>query len=140
MHASTRAVLLVFASTTASAAAAGLRLRAPPASATAPWVTVGDDGVPKTVTPVLSTISGTPTVISGAPDALTASIVTQTTQGLVRTSTLSGSANAPAPTATAADGAGAFTVCHNKDGPRAPFCAPTEGTTLNPGTTYYGEF
>lgn len=41
------------------------------------------------------------------------------------------------PTATASDGAGSFQACQNKDGDNAPWCIPTEGTALYPGTTYY---
>ncbi|KAI2628078.1 hypothetical protein GGS26DRAFT_132476 [Hypomontagnella submonticulosa] len=99
-----------------------------------PWVTVNEDGKPSTVTPVLSTISGTPTVISGAPHDLTATVFTETNYGKISTST----GTAPIPTATGGDaGAGAFPVCHNKDGDHAPWCQPTEGTPLYPGTTYY---
>ncbi|KAI0121234.1 hypothetical protein BJ170DRAFT_152220 [Xylariales sp. AK1849] len=98
-----------------------------------PWVTVGDDGTPKTVTPVLTTISGTPTIISAAPIELTGTVFTETNYGEVTTST----GTAPAPTATASDGAGSFLSCSNKDGVNAPFCQPTEGENLYPGTTYY---
>ncbi|KAI0178979.1 hypothetical protein GGR52DRAFT_534316 [Hypoxylon sp. FL1284] len=98
-----------------------------------PWVTVDDEGKPSTVTPVLSTISGTPTVVSGAPHDLTATVFTQTNYGKVSTST----GTAPTPTPTAAGGAGSFQVCHNKNGENAPWCIPTEGTPLYIGTTYY---
>lgn len=98
-----------------------------------PWVTVGDDGKPKTVTPVLTTISGTPTVISGAPAQLTGTVFTETNYGQVTTST----GTAPIATATNTDGAGSFLVCSNKDGENAPWCAPSPGENLYPGTTYY---
>ncbi|KAI2622455.1 hypothetical protein GGR54DRAFT_64648 [Hypoxylon sp. NC1633] len=98
-----------------------------------PWVTVNEDGKPSTVTPVLSTISGSPTIISGAPHDLTATVFTETNYGKVSTST----GTAPIPTATDGDGAGSFPVCHNKDGDHVPWCLPTEGTPLYPGTTYY---
>ncbi|KAI4861114.1 hypothetical protein F4820DRAFT_81423 [Hypoxylon rubiginosum] len=98
-----------------------------------PWVTVNEDGKPSTVTPVLTTISGTPTIISGAPHELTATVFTETNYGKVSTST----GTAPMPTATASDGAGSFQVCHNKDGENVPWCIPTEGTPMYPGTTYY---
>ncbi|KAI5859561.1 hypothetical protein GGS23DRAFT_313162 [Durotheca rogersii] len=97
-----------------------------------PWVTIGEDGSPSTVTPVLSTVDGTPTVISGAPHDLTATVFTTTNYGKVSTST------GTAPLATPTGGqAGAFPVCHNKDGEFAPWCQPTDGTELFPGTTYY---
>ncbi|CAK7200816.1 hypothetical protein SEUCBS139899_003515 [Sporothrix eucalyptigena] len=83
------------------------------------WVSVGSDGVAKTITPVLTTISGTPTVISAEP----------TTSGTA-------SSSVP-PEATATSGAGSFPVCNNVDGYLAPFCAPSNGSTLNPGVTYY---
>ncbi|KAI1378868.1 hypothetical protein F4677DRAFT_443350 [Hypoxylon crocopeplum] len=98
-----------------------------------PWVTVNEDGKPSTVTPVLSTISGTPTVISGAPHDLTATVFTETNYGKVSTST----GSAPIPTATDSEGAGSFPVCQNKGGDHAPWCLPTEGTPLYPGITYY---
>ncbi|KAL7620199.1 hypothetical protein AAE478_009192 [Parahypoxylon ruwenzoriense] len=97
-----------------------------------PWVTVDEDGKPSTVTPILSTISGTPTVISGAPHDLTATVFTTTNYGLISTRT----GAAPIATATGSE-AGSFPVCHNKDGDFAPWCQPTEGTTLYPGVTYY---
>jgi hypothetical protein len=94
-----------------------------------PWITVGTDGT-HTITPVLTTLSGTPTIISPAP----AEEVTKTVGGTITTS------SAPFPTATETQGTGgAFPVCQNKDGPFAPFCNPTNGTTLNPGVTYYGK-
>ncbi|OTA57521.1 hypothetical protein K449DRAFT_138041 [Hypoxylon sp. EC38] len=101
-------------------------------SALEPWVTVNEDGKPSTVTPVLSTISGTPTIISGAPHDITATVFTETNYGKVSTST----GTAPIATATGGD-AGSFPVCHNKDGDNAPWCQPTEGTPLYPGITYY---
>ncbi|KAI2463171.1 hypothetical protein F4781DRAFT_437696 [Annulohypoxylon bovei var. microspora] len=101
-------------------------------SALEPWVTVDADGKPSTVTPVLTTISGTATVISGAPHDLTATVFTETNYGKVSTST----GTAPIATATGGD-AGSFQVCHNKDGDNAPWCQPTDGAPLYPGTTYY---
>lgn len=128
MHASTAAWLLLLGVATAMPA---LQARAP--DVTDPWVTVGDDGRPKTVTPVQTTIDGTPTVISAAPNAVTATVFTNTNHGDVRTTT----ATVPNPTPTATGGAGAFPVCHNKDGDNAPFCLPVVGAELNPGRTYY---
>ncbi|KAI8623208.1 hypothetical protein F5Y19DRAFT_481954 [Xylariaceae sp. FL1651] len=97
-----------------------------------PWVTVNEDGKPSTVTPVLTTISGTPTVISGAPHDITATVFTETNYGKVTTST----GSAPLPTATDKS-AGSFAVCQNEDGDLAPWCLPSAGTPLYPGTTYY---
>ncbi|KAI1100531.1 hypothetical protein F4804DRAFT_44531 [Jackrogersella minutella] len=103
-------------------------------SALALWVTVNDDGKPSTVTPILSTISGTPTIISGAPHDLTATVFTETNYGQISTST----GTAPMATATGGDaGAGSFPICHNKDGDNAPWCQPTDGAPMYPGTTYY---
>jgi hypothetical protein len=85
------------------------------------------------VTPVQTTVDGTPTVISAAPNAVTATVFTTTSQGDVRTTT--GTVPNPGPTATG--GAGAFPVCRNKDGEHAPFCLPLAAAELHPGTTYY---
>ncbi|CAK7262935.1 hypothetical protein SEPCBS119000_000228 [Sporothrix epigloea] len=83
------------------------------------WVSVGSDGVAKTITPVLTTVSNTPTVISAEP-----------------TTSNTASSSAP-PAATATNGAGSFPVCSNADGDFAPFCAPSNGSSLLPGATYY---
>ncbi|KAI0450552.1 hypothetical protein F5B21DRAFT_490468 [Xylaria acuta] len=101
-------------------------------TALAPWVTVNDDGKASTVTPVLTTISGTPTVLSGAPHDITATVFTYTSYGKVVTST----GSAPAPTATGKN-AGSFAVCDNMDGEFAPWCKPDGETPLYIGTTYY---
>jgi hypothetical protein len=129
MYASTAAFWLLLGVT--SAVPAAVQPRAP--DATDLWVTVDEDGRPKTVTPVATTTDGTPTVISAAPNAVTATVSTTTNQGDVRTST----GTVPNPTPTATGGAGAFPVCHNKDGINAPFCLPVAGAELNPGNTYY---
>ncbi|KAL1898584.1 hypothetical protein Sste5346_003488 [Sporothrix stenoceras] len=90
-----------------------------PLAPTDAWVSVGSDGTAKTITPLLTTISGTPTVLSAKP-------------------TVSGTASSTEqPEATATSGAGSFPVCNNVDGDLAPFCAPSNGSTLNPGITYY---
>lgn len=128
MYASKVAWLLVLGVATAMPA-----LQAPAPDATDAWVTVGEDGTPKTVTPVQATISGTPTVISAPPNAVTATVFTSTVQGELKTTT----GTVPNPTPTATNGAGAFPVCNNKDGDYAPFCLPLGGATLNPGKTYY---
>ncbi|KAI0466225.1 hypothetical protein F4859DRAFT_519248 [Xylaria cf. heliscus] len=104
----------------------------PTDAALEPWVTVNDDGQASTVTPVLSTIDGTPTVISGAPHDVTATVFTYTSYGKVITST----GEAPGPTATG-QSAGSFAVCDNMDGEFAPWCKPDGGTPLYVGTTYY---
>lgn len=112
---------------------ADVQPRAP--DATDLWVTVDEAGQPKTVTPVQTTIDGTPTVLSAAPNAVTATVFTATNQGDVRTTT----GTVPNPTPTATGGAGAFPVCHNKDGENAPFCLPVVAAELNPGKTYYSQ-
>ncbi|KAI8944543.1 hypothetical protein F4801DRAFT_585317 [Xylaria longipes] len=104
----------------------------PTDAALEPWVTVNPDGQASTVTPVLTTIDGTPTVMSGAPHDLTATVFTYTSYGKVITST----GSAPAPTATGKS-AGSFAVCDNMDGEFAPWCKPDGETPLYIGTTYY---
>ncbi|KAJ9132967.1 hypothetical protein NKR23_g11045 [Pleurostoma richardsiae] len=108
-------------------------LRRSQASPTDVWVSVDDDGQPKTITPVVSTVSGTTTIISGAPHDVTATVFTRTSAGDVRTST----GSAPVPTATDKAGGGAFPLCYNTEGVNAPFCEPGTNATLHPGTTYY---
>ncbi|KAI1850920.1 hypothetical protein JX265_007245 [Neoarthrinium moseri] len=117
----------------AAAAVPNVKARATDAESLTPWVTVGDNGTPVTITPVQTTIDGTATVISGAPHDLTGTVFTQTSYGEITTST----GTAPAPTATAADGSGSFLKCNNKDGANAPWCRPDEGAIMYPGTTYY---
>ncbi|KLU88721.1 hypothetical protein MAPG_07706 [Magnaporthiopsis poae ATCC 64411] len=99
------------------------------------WVSVDDSGVPKTITPVISTVSGTPTAVSDAPPfKLTATVRTKIIHGYVTTST---GLSLPTADANSKNGAGAFPICHHKAGLGAPFCFPTPGSTLHPGTTYY---
>ncbi|UKZ75495.1 hypothetical protein TrVFT333_003181 [Trichoderma virens FT-333] len=110
---------------------ANLRPRADP---TAPWVTVGDEGTPvKTVTPKMTTISGTPTLVDVAPHDITASAYTWTSWGEIFTST----GRPPNPTATSSNNDGVFSRCYNKDGEDAPFCTPYKNSTLTTGNTYY---
>ncbi|KAI1424909.1 hypothetical protein F5Y12DRAFT_714775 [Xylaria sp. FL1777] len=97
-----------------------------------PWVTVSEDGTPSTVTPVLSLISGTPTIVSGAPHDITATVFTYTSYAKVITST----GAPPAPTATS-ESAGSFGLCSNLDGDLAPWCYPVLNSTLYVGTTYF---
>lgn len=96
-----------------------------------PWVAVDDDGDASTVTPISSTVSGTPTVVSAAPADVTGSVVTISYYDSAVTSS-----GTPYPTPTG-DVSGEFAVCSNKDGDRAPWCFPTEGAMLVPGKTYY---
>ncbi|KAI0393750.1 hypothetical protein F5Y17DRAFT_431237 [Xylariaceae sp. FL0594] len=100
-----------------------------------PWVTVNADGEPATITPVLSTISGTPTIISGAPHDLTAEVFTYTSYGKVITTT--SSAPLATPTGTGDNQAGAFSRCHNLDGANAPWCLPKIDEPLYVGRRYY---
>ncbi|KUI54623.1 hypothetical protein VP1G_02016 [Cytospora mali] len=108
-----------------------LEARAPAATDNV-WVTVDTSGTPVTVTPVVSVVDGATTTISAVPNDLTATVITRTKYAEVTTST--GSA---APTATNANGAGSFLVCNNADGVYAPFCQPTQNSSLYTGTTYY---
>ncbi|KAL2263553.1 hypothetical protein VTK26DRAFT_6289 [Humicola hyalothermophila] len=97
-----------------------------------PWVTVDEDGHPKTVTPVLTTIHGTPTVINAAPHDVTATVSMGHQAGEMVTST----GNA-APRPTNKNGAGAFAVCHNTDGEHKPFCLPKNNDVYHPDSTHY---
>ncbi|KAL8417836.1 hypothetical protein RB594_001452 [Gaeumannomyces avenae] len=97
------------------------------------WVSVDDSGVPKTITPVMSTVSGTPTAVSdAAPFEITATVRRTIIHGYVTTST-----GRSLPTADANSKAGAFPICHNKAGSGAPFCFPSPGSQVHPETTYY---
>ncbi|KAL7943148.1 hypothetical protein V8C42DRAFT_329836 [Trichoderma barbatum] len=110
---------------------ANIQRRADP---TAPWVTVGDEGTPvKTVTPKMTTISGTPTLVDVAPHDITATVYTWTNWGEITTST----GRPPNPTALSSDKVGVFSRCYNKDGEDAPFCTPYKNSTLLTGSTYY---
>lgn len=95
------------------------------------WVTVDANGDARTITP---SVSGTKTV-SGAPEYVTQTSVyaLTTADGMVQTTT----DIAPAATATASSGAGAFFQCRNYHGSDAPFCQPRRGSVLRPGNTYY---
>ncbi|CAJ2499664.1 Uu.00g025170.m01.CDS01 [Anthostomella pinea] len=130
--ASVAAATLLLSSASASAVPNGPLSPRETDSALAPWVTVGDDGKPSTVTPVLSTVDGTTTIVSGAPHDLTATVFTTTSYGKVETST----GTAPLATATGGE-AGSFPICHNLDGDDAPWCQPTDAQQLFVGTTYY---
>lgn len=109
---------------------------APRANPTDQWVSIDTSGHPSTVTPLATTIDGTPTVLNAAPYDATGLVFTTTNNGEVLTST-----GSPVAAATAASGAGAFLECHNVyGGPMAPFCLPSNNQTLYPGKTYYGWF
>ncbi|KAI0020057.1 hypothetical protein F4780DRAFT_386442 [Xylariomycetidae sp. FL0641] len=102
--------------------------------ALAPWVTVDPDGKPSTITPQLTTVDGSTSIIDGAPHDITASLYTSTSLGKITTST----GEAPLPTATnTKNPAGSFPSCYNLDGDHAPWCSPSEGDTLYPGKSYY---
>ena len=88
-----------------------------------PWVTVDEDGQPKTVTPVLTTIHGTPTVINAPPPDVTESVVQST--------------DAAQPHPTKGKGGAAFAACHNTDGKYKPFCLPKENDVYYPDSTHY---
>ncbi|KAM4058112.1 hypothetical protein HRG_010934 [Hirsutella rhossiliensis] len=102
---------------------------------TAPWVSVNDEGQPvKTVTPSVATVSGTPSVVDGAPHDLTASVYSWTSYGLITTST----GAPPNPTATkASTPEGAFSRCFNQKDDFAPFCRPLYNSTLLTSNTFY---
>ncbi|QUC21464.1 uncharacterized protein UV8b_05707 [Ustilaginoidea virens] len=101
----------------------------------APWVTVNDEGNPvTTLTPAVSSVSGTPSPVDAAPHDLTASLYTVTNYGHVYTST----GLPPNPTATnAKTNEGSFSRCFNQRGAYAPFCRPTHNSTIYTGRTYY---
>jgi hypothetical protein len=96
-----------------------------------PWVSVGGFGEVYTITPVVTTISGTPTTLSAVPDSLT-KIGTYTLSPDGATSTYTG---LPPAITAAGSGAGAFLPCQSGD---TPFCQPHEGALLNVGGTYFG--
>ncbi|KAK4241560.1 hypothetical protein C8A03DRAFT_30284 [Achaetomium macrosporum] len=96
------------------------------------WVTVDESGIPKTITPVLTTISGTPTLLSAAPYDVTATVWTKHPYGDLTTSTGPGQ-----PKATNDKGAGAFAACRNTDGEFKPFCLPKNNDVYYPGSTHY---
>ncbi|KAK5992729.1 hypothetical protein PT974_06145 [Cladobotryum mycophilum] len=104
------------------------------ADPTSPWVTVDDEGRPATTyTPSMTTVSGTPTAVNGAPHDLTATVYTWTSWGVITTST----GEPPNPTATSKSNQGTFSRCHNTDGEFAPFCRPSHNSTLLTDNTYY---
>ena len=100
---------------------------------TSVWVSVDASGQPTTVTPVVTTLDGSRTVVNGAPAEAADEVVTQTSDGTVVTSTRA----APLATASNAAGAGSFAPCENPDGEFAPFCSVGGGGPLLVGNTYY---
>ncbi|KAK3393583.1 hypothetical protein B0H63DRAFT_20602 [Podospora didyma] len=100
---------------------------------TAAWVTVDESGKPRTITPIQTTISGTPTIISAAPYDVTGTEHTYTNYAILTTST----GAIAAPQATATSGAGSFAVCKNKDGEFKPFCLPVNAANINPGVVKF---
>ncbi|KAK3362623.1 hypothetical protein B0T25DRAFT_10494 [Lasiosphaeria hispida] len=105
-----------------------------PANPTALWVSVDESGNPKTMTPVLTTINGTSTILSGAPYDVTGTVFTKIdSKASVTTST--GIAQA---TAANSNGSGAFALCRTTDDdPFKPFCEPRNNATMYPGSTQY---
>jgi len=103
------------------------------AAATDLWVSVDSSGTPHTITPSVTTIDGTASVINPVPEDVTATVVTGYNNGdrTIATNT------APIATATSSSGAGSFAVCNNTDGEYAPFCTVAGGQPLTPGNTYY---
>ncbi|EFX00959.1 hypothetical protein CMQ_2040 [Grosmannia clavigera kw1407] len=95
----------------AAVVAAPTLTSAPTATATNAWISVGSDGSAHTIT-------AEPTSTDSHAEG-------------------TGSTTNTLPEATATNGAGAFPVCQNTAGAQAPFCAPSDGSTLNPGGTYY---
>ncbi|KAK7961778.1 uncharacterized protein PG986_002603 [Apiospora aurea] len=104
-----------------------------------PWVTVGDDGKPSTVTPVSTTVDGHPTLVSAPPNDLTATVFTSFSEvhGYTRTNSVPA-----APTATSTDGSGSFLKCSKPQDVATkggPFCQPLawDVNEYRPGNTYY---
>ncbi|KAH7018526.1 uncharacterized protein B0I36DRAFT_368541 [Microdochium trichocladiopsis] len=98
----------------------------------APWVTVDASGVASTVTPAVSTVSGTTAIVDGAPADVTGTV--RTVPYWDTTSTITDTPSPPKPTGEVA---GAFAVCKNRAGKDAPFCSPQAGSKLFPGSRYY---
>ena len=82
-----------------------------------PWVTIDANGNAATITPTLVQNNGAPSAVSTFPGQLTA-----------------------APTANAANGAGSFLTCSNRNGQFAPFCTPQDRSRLEVGKAYYSTF
>lgn len=123
----------------ASASMPNARRQAVTASpAPKPWITIGEDGAVRTVTPTVTTsANGAVQTVDGAPSFLTAeSTWIMSLSGVATTTVL---APHPAPTFGGSDGqkGGAMMVCDNYYDGDKPFCVPRRGSLLNPGSTYY---
>ncbi|KAL2128668.1 hypothetical protein VTI74DRAFT_8857 [Chaetomium olivicolor] len=123
--------LLLLGSTTAAPAPENVTARQA-ANPMDPWVTVNEDGVPKTVTPVQTTIKGTPTLLNAAPFEVTANVFTKRPFGILTTST-----GAAQPVATNGKGAGALAACSNTNGDFKPFCLPKHNDVYYPGSVHH---
>jgi hypothetical protein len=99
------------------------------------WVTVDESGIPRTVTPVLTTISGTPILLNAPPHDVTATVWTKHPYGEPTTIT-----GPPRPKPTSGNGAGAFAACHNgTHGEFKPFCLPKNNDVYYPGSSHYSK-
>lgn len=94
------------------------------ANPTDAWVTVDESGVPKTITPVMTTIDGVPTLLNAAPRDVT-----------VKTT----SVGAAQPRPTDDKGASDLEACSNANGEFHPFCLPKHNDVYYPGSTHYGK-
>jgi hypothetical protein len=102
-------------------------------------VTVDEDGHARTITPVLTTVSGVPTLLSAAPYEVTATVFTMRPWGYKTTST-----GAAQPAATNDKGAGAFAACRSSsigDGGEdfKPFCLPKHQDTYYTGPMHFSK-
>ncbi|KAK4116301.1 hypothetical protein N656DRAFT_774527, partial [Canariomyces notabilis] len=131
-------LLLLLVGTTSAAPARDQALAARQAAQpTDPWVTVDEDGHARTITPVLATVSGVPTLLSAAPYEVTATVFTMRPWGYKTTST-----GAAQPVATNDKGAGAFAACRSSsigDGGEdfKPFCLPKHQDTYYTGPMHF---
>lgn len=80
-----------------------------------------------TINPVLTTVNGAATTLSVDPGA-----ASLTTGDVIPTPISSGAA-------ATSTGGGSFPVCYNIEGEFAPFCLPTNGSSVYVGETYYGQ-
>ncbi|KAF4841378.1 hypothetical protein CGCSCA4_v009566 [Colletotrichum siamense] len=136
MFSNTRLLLSALAATTllATSSAVAIEARQGPGPVNE-WITVDEEGQPKTITPSVVTSNGARTTLSPPPYSLTGSVFTVTaTNGALTTST----GVPPPPQASNTLGfGGVFSVCNNNPGTDAPFCQPRRGSTLHVETTYY---
>ncbi|KAJ4297285.1 hypothetical protein N0V88_004203 [Collariella sp. IMI 366227] len=129
-------VWLLFLGSVAAVPAPG-KVTTPDPANLEPWVTVNKEGIPKTVTPVWTTIKGTPTLLNAAPFEVTANAVTK------RPSPTGTALAQPAATSKGdhkekgSKKGGAFAKCNNMDGEFRPFCLPSHNDLYFPGSTHY---